>query len=64
MAALAESISSYPQSVTLDFSPITRDDDFTIGHDIPDHVPDRFIIHVQEVERKLSHINTSKAAGP
>ena len=64
MDALADSINSYLQSVTRDFTPITRDGDFTIGHDTADHVPDRFIIHVQGVEHKLSHINTSKAMGP
>ena len=65
MDALADSINSYLQSVTRDFTPVTSDDDFTIGHDTPDHVPDSFIIHVQEVERnKLSRINTSKAMGP
>ena len=64
MDALADSINSYLQSVTRDFTPITSNDDFTIGHDTPDHVPDKFIIHVQEVERKLSRINTSKAMGP
>ena len=58
MAALADSINSYLQSVTRNFTPITSDDHFTIGHDIPDHVPNRFIIHVQEVERKLSRIDT------
>ena len=64
MATLTDSINSYLQSVTCDFTPITSDDDFTIGHAIPDHVPDRFIIHVQEVESKQSHINTSKTMGP
>ena len=63
MAALADSINSYLQSVTRDFTPITSDDGFTIGHDTPDHVPDRFIINVQEAERNLSLINTSKAMG-
>ena len=63
MDALADSINSYLQSVTRDFTPITSDDDFTIGHDTPDHVPDRFIIHVNEVERKLSRINTSHSMG-
>ena len=64
MDALADSINSCLQSVTRDFTPIMSDDNFTIGHDTPDHVPDRFIIHLQEVERKLSRINTSKAMGP
>ena len=61
MAALADSLNSYLQSVTRDLTPIMSNDDFAIGHDTPDHIPDRFIIHVQEVECKLSHINTGKA---
>lgn len=64
MEALADNINSHLWSVTRDFTPITINDDFTISHDIPNHVPDRFIIQVHEVERRLSRINTSKAMGP
>ena len=63
MAALADSINSHLQSVIRDFTPITSDDDFTIGHDVLDRVPDRFIIHTQKVECRLPRINTSKVTG-
>jgi hypothetical protein len=62
MQALAENINVFLQSVTKDFEPITAQDNFTTGRE--NRVPDKFIIQVDEVEKKLELINTKKAVDP
>ncbi len=59
---LAEAINHAFQSVSDDMVPLTASDSFTVGDD--NTVPDRYIISVEQVERRLTKINTSKAVGP
>ena len=58
---LATQVNIFFHSVTADFQPITPSDVFHIGPDCS--VSERFTITVNEVEKQLSTLNTSKASG-
>ena len=58
--ALADNINRFFQGVAADLSPL--DDNSTPPP--PDVIPDKFIISLADVERKLSHINVHKSPAP
>ena len=53
---------SFLLSVTEDFVLMTDQDNFIIGND--SYIPNKFIISVNQVRKKLARINTKKAAEP
>ena len=62
MKDLVGCINSFLCSVTEDFVPMTDQDNFTNGND--SYILNKFIIRVNQVWKKLAHINTKKAPGP
>ena len=60
MHALADSVNSFFQGVAADLRPL---DDSSLPPP-PDAVPDELIIHLADVERKLSRLKVHKAPGP
>jgi len=59
--ALADRVNRFFQGVAADLNPL---DDNSTPLPPPDVVPDEFVISLEDVERKLSHINVHKAPGP
>ena len=64
MCILAEQINQAFFQVSSDMTPLTTEDNFTISQVSHAIVPDKYILSVAQVEKKLSHTNVSKAIGP
>ena len=62
MQELAENNNTFLQSMSTDFTPITPGDTFHISPDCT--VTDRFIIFVEDTERMLLSLDTSKTCCP